>query len=46
MIVSSGYSTDPIMVEYGEYGLKGVVAKLYKSEELSEVLHKIIMDKN
>ncbi len=41
-IVSSGYSYDPIMSDFGEYGFKGVVAKPYKIEELSRVLQEVI----
>lgn len=33
-IVSSGYSTDPIMAEYGRYGFVGVVPKPYQPEQL------------
>ena len=42
-IVSSGYSNDPILANFGEYGFKGVVAKPYKTSELSAVLHRVIM---
>jgi len=43
-IVSSGYSTDPIMANYKDYGFKGVIVKPYKTEELSEILHRVIED--
>ncbi|MDL1958432.1 MAG: ATP-binding protein [Deltaproteobacteria bacterium] len=39
-IVSSGYSTDPVMSNFREYGFSSVVSKPYKIEELSEALHK------
>ena len=42
-IVSSGYSNDPIMADFGHYGFKGVIAKPYRIRELSEVLHKVIV---
>lgn len=42
-IVSSGYSNDPIMADFKKYGFSGVIAKPYKTKELSEVLHKAIM---
>ena len=45
-IVSSGYSNDPVMSDYQEYGFKGVVAKPYKLAEISEVLHKVIKGKS
>jgi two-component system, cell cycle sensor histidine kinase and response regulator CckA len=41
-IVSSGYSNDPVMAEYGDYGFVGVVAKPYRIEELSEVLQRVL----
>ena len=34
-IVSSGYSNDPVMAEYGRYGFVGVLPKPYKLEELA-----------
>ena len=43
-IVSSGYSNDPIMADFKEYGFKGVIAKPYKTRELGEVLHKVITE--
>lgn len=41
-IVSSGYSGDPIMTEYQEYGFKAAILKPYKMEELEEVLERLI----
>ena len=41
-IVSSGYSTDPVMTDFREYGFSGVIAKPYRISELSEVLHGVI----
>jgi len=43
-IVSSGYSNDPIMSEYKQYGFIGVVVKPYTVKELSETLRKVIME--
>ena len=40
-IVSSGYSSDPVMVHYAEYGFDAVVAKPYKIETLSEILKRL-----
>jgi CheY-like chemotaxis protein len=37
-IVSSGYSNDPVMSNFTEYGFTGVVKKPFKIEELDEVL--------
>jgi CheY-like chemotaxis protein len=39
-IVSSGYSSDPVMSNFREYGFSSVVSKPYKIEELREALHK------
>jgi PAS domain S-box-containing protein len=41
-IVSSGYSTDPVMAEHRAYGFRGVVAKPYQLHELSETLRRVI----
>ena len=41
-IVSSGYSNDPVMANFEKYGFKGLVAKPYRAEELSQVLRKVI----
>ena len=41
-IVSSGYSNDPIMSNYKDYGFLGVVPKPYKIQELSKVLYKVV----
>jgi two-component system cell cycle sensor histidine kinase/response regulator CckA len=41
-IVSSGYSSDPVMANYAAFGFKGVVPKPYRFEELSRVLHEVI----
>jgi PAS domain S-box-containing protein len=41
-IVSSGYSDDPGMTNYKEYGFSGVVAKPYTLEELGEKLNRVL----
>lgn len=41
-IVSSGYSSDPIMSRYAEYGFKDVLKKPYALEQLSAVLKKVL----
>jgi PAS domain S-box-containing protein len=41
-IVSSGYSSDPVMSEYKQYGFCGCIAKPYKIEQLSGMLQSII----
>ena len=42
VIVSSGYSNDPIMADFTKYGFMGVVRKPYGIEEISRVLHNVI----
>ena len=42
-IVSSGYSNDPIMTDYRQYGFSAVVAKPYKVQELSKTLQAVMM---
>ncbi len=41
-VVSSGYSSDPIMADYTKYGFRGVVAKPYTAKELGATLRAII----
>ena len=41
-IVSSGYSNDPVMADYGHYGFTAVAAKPYKIHDLSRIIHDII----
>ena len=45
-IVSSGYSSDPIMSDYKNHGFKDVIAKPYKIEELGEVVQRVIEGRN
>ncbi|MCB0195441.1 MAG: PAS domain S-box protein [Anaerolineae bacterium] len=42
IIVSSGYTTDPIMANYERYGFKGVVAKPYRFADLRRVLSQVL----
>jgi len=42
VVVSSGYSTDPIMADFREYGFTGVVTKPYSVEELGSTLQKVL----
>ena len=41
-IVSSGYSNDFIMEDFRKHGFSGVMAKPFKIEELSQIVHKLI----
>ncbi len=41
-IVSSGYSDNPVLSNFREYGFSGVFAKLDEVEELGKTLHNVI----
>ncbi len=41
-IVSSGYSEDPIMANFAEYGFSAVIAKPYTVVELSKILQEVL----
>lgn len=41
-IVSSGYSTDPVMANFKEYGFKGCVAKPYDLQALGKTLRQVM----
>lgn len=41
-IVSSGYSDDPVLSNFKEYGFKDAMAKPYEIAELRQMLHKVI----
>jgi two-component system cell cycle sensor histidine kinase/response regulator CckA len=44
-IVSSGYSYDPVMAKFQEFGFSGVIPKPYVMEELGRVLEEVIGQK-
>ena len=37
--MSSGYSQDPILAMYSDYGFSGVIAKPYQMGELGQAIH-------
>ena len=41
-IVSSGYSDDPVLSNFQEYGFKGMMPKPFESQSLSKVLHEVL----
>ncbi len=41
-IVSSGYSTDPIMANYKEYGFSERLSKPFQMDELQKVLSMLV----
>jgi DNA-binding NarL/FixJ family response regulator len=42
VIVASGYSNDPVMANYSDYGFKGVISKPFLINELSEVINEVL----
>jgi PAS domain S-box-containing protein len=44
-IVSSGYSNDAVMANYGGYGFAGIIIKPYTMDELSDELQRIMGQK-
>ena len=41
-IVASGYSNDPVMANYRDYGFEGVIKKPFAIAELSKLVYDII----
>jgi CheY-like chemotaxis protein len=41
-IVSSGYSDDPVLANYQNYGFKGTMPKPYESRSLRRVLYEVL----
>jgi CheY-like chemotaxis protein len=41
-IVSSGYSFDPVMANYRQYGFRGIIPKPYRLEDLGRVLDEVL----
>jgi CheY-like chemotaxis protein len=46
MIVSSGYSNDPVMAEHTKFGFRAVLAKPYKAHEIVMVLDELLKVKH
>ena len=42
VLVSSGYSNDPIMANYKKYGFSGAMVKPYQLEELKKIVDQVI----
>jgi len=42
IIVSSGYSNDPVMANYRDYGFCAAIAKPYRQQDLSEAVRKVM----
>ncbi|MFC1839844.1 PAS domain S-box protein, partial [Thermodesulfobacteriota bacterium] len=44
-IVSSGYSDDPVLANFQEYGFKSMMPKPFESQSLSQVLYEVLKGK-
>ncbi len=44
VIVSSGYSNDPVIAQFQKYGFQGLLAKPYEFEELSRTLNEVLVE--
>ncbi len=42
VVVSSGYSNDPVMADYRSFGFCGVIAKPYRIRDLRELLDRVV----
>ncbi|MGW8323096.1 MAG: ATP-binding protein, partial [Thermodesulfobacteriota bacterium] len=42
LIVSSGYSTDPVMSDFRAHGFRAVISKPYRVEDLGETLRRVL----
>jgi DNA-binding NtrC family response regulator len=42
VVISSGYSGDPVMADFEKYGFKGVLSKPYTMEQLDQLMRSII----
>jgi len=41
-VVSSGYSNDPVMANYKDYGFSGIIEKPYRIDELKDALDRVM----
>jgi two-component system, cell cycle sensor histidine kinase and response regulator CckA len=41
-LVSSGYSSDPVMANFREYGFSGVLVKPYRLKELADAIKRLL----
>ena len=42
-IVSSGYSNDPVLADFGSFGFMGAVSKPFKFEDLCKVVKDVLL---
>jgi CheY-like chemotaxis protein len=46
ILVSSGYSNDPIMANYKDYGFIGAIVKPYQMQDLTKVLRQVLIEES
>ena len=46
ILVSSGYSNDPIMANYKNYGFIGAIVKPYQMQDLTKVLRQVLIEES
>lgn len=44
LIVASGYSNDPVMAHYQDYGFKAALTKPFEFTELTELIEKVLLE--
>jgi len=44
VIVSSGYSEDPVLSNFQDFGFSDVLVKPYKADDLAEVIHRVLAE--
>jgi CheY-like chemotaxis protein len=42
VVVASGYSTDPVLANYRDYGFSAAIAKPFQVKELSEIIKNLL----
>ena len=45
VVISSGYTNDPMMADYAKYGIAGILAKPYRINDIRALLEKLIQKK-
>ena len=43
-IITSGYTNDPVIAKYRDYGFLGAITKPYKANDLKELLEKVLRE--
>jgi CheY-like chemotaxis protein len=46
VVISSGYTNDPMMTDYAKFGFSGILAKPYRISDIKALLEKMIQKKN